>query len=137
MRKRNLIVLSLVLLFSLLALTGCMRQAKLQNPTNLPVYGATGKQLTEAQVKQAILAGAREKGWVAREMGPGLITATLAVRSHLAEVEIPYSANGYSILYVRSSNLDYDARNQTIHNQYNNWVDYLRRAIEARMAEMR
>jgi len=135
MRKQGFIILSLVLLLSVFCLSGCMRQAPLQNPSNLPVYGATGKSLSEAQVKQAILKGAREKGWVAREMGPGLIVASLAVRSHLAEVEIPYSGSSYSIIYKRSQNLDYKPQDNSIHNQYNNWVDYLRRAIDAQLAE--
>lgn len=114
-----------------------MRQANLQNPTGLPVRGATGQALEAAQVRQAILNGAKDKGWIARELSPGVITASLAVRNHLAEVEIPYSGTSYSIIYKSSSNLDYKASDQTIHNQYNNWVDYLRQAIDARLAEMK
>lgn len=136
MSKKNLI-LSALLILSLCLAAGCMRQSQLQNPTGLTVRGANGQTLAEAQVRQAILAGAKEKGWIAREMSPGLITASLAVRSHLAEVEIPYSGSSYSIIYKNSTNLDYNSKDQTIHNQYNNWVNYLRLAIDARLAEMK
>lgn len=135
--SKKVILLSAIMIMSLCLATGCMRQATLQNPTNIPVVGATGKSLSEAQVKQAILAGAKEKGWVARELTPGVISASLAIRSHLAEVEIPYSSTSYSIIYKNSSNLDYEAKDQTIHNQYNNWVNYLRQAIDGQMAELK
>lgn len=134
---KKLTLLSAILVLSLMLVPGCMRQASLLNPSNLPVVSATGQSLSEAQVKQAILAGAKDKGWIARELSPGVISASLAVRSHLAEVEIPYSGSSYSIRYKNSSNLDYKAGDQTIHNQYNNWVNYLRQAIDARLAEMK
>lgn len=134
---KKVALMSTLLIMSLLLTVGCMRQAALQNPRNLPVVGATGQSLGEAQVKQAILGAAKDKGWIARELSPGVITASLAVRNHLAEVEIPYSGSSYSIIYKDSSNLDYKASDQTIHNQYNNWVDYLRQAIDARLAEMK
>lgn len=134
---KKVFLLSAFMIMSLTLATGCMRQATLQNPTNLPVSSAIGQSLGEAQVKQAILAAAKEKGWVARELSPGVISASLAVRSHMAEVQIPYSGSNYSIIYKNSSNLDYKASDQTIHNQYNNWVNYLRQAIDARLAEMK
>lgn len=130
-------LLSALIIMSLMLAAGCMRQAALQNPTNLPVINASGQGLKEAQVKQAILAGAQDKGWIARELHPGVITASLSNRSHLAEVEIPYSGSNYSIIYKNSSNLNYRPGEQTIHNQYNNWVNYLRLAIDAHLAEMK
>ena len=133
---KTFLLLSLALSLTL-GLTACMRQAALQNPANLPVMSASGKALKPAQVRQAILDACREKGWIARELTPGVISASLAVRAHNAEVEIPYSGTNYSILYKHSSNLDYNAADRTIHNQYNNWVDYLRRSIDARIAEMK
>ena len=137
MPKKAYFLLSALTIMCLCLAVGCMRQAQLQNPKGIPVRSATGQSLSEAQVKQAIFAGAKDKGWVARELSPGLITASLAVRNHLAEVEIPYNGTSYSIIYKSSTNLDYKAKDQTIHNQYNNWVNYLRTAIDGRMAEMK
>ena len=134
---KKAVVLSALVVMCLCLTAGCMRQAQLQNPKGIPVKSAIGQSLTDAQVKQAIFAGAKQKGWVARELSPGLITASLAVRTHLAEVEIPYNGSSYSIIYKSSTNLDYKAKDQTIHNQYNNWVNYLRLAIDAQLAEMK
>ncbi|MDR2945541.1 MAG: hypothetical protein LBV79_02175 [Candidatus Adiutrix sp.] len=135
MSKKTVLMLLFVIL-SLSLSAGCMRQASLKNTSNLPVAGLNGQGLSASQVKAAILGGAQEKGWVARELTPGVITASLAVRAHKAEVEIPYSGSSSSIIYKSSTNLDYDAGDQTIHNQYNNWVDYLRQAIDGRLAAM-
>jgi hypothetical protein len=131
--KFGLPVLALMLA---LPLAGCLRQAQINNLVNLPVVGATGQDLTAAQVKGVILEACRKKEWVAREISPGLISATLMVRRHTAQVEIPYSATSYSINYKTSTNLNYNAKDHSIHNQYNNWVDYLRRDIELGLAKL-
>lgn len=132
--SKKCILLSVFLILSLALATGCMRQAALQNLSNLPVMGATGQDLNKAKVKQAIIEGAKSKGWIARELTPGVISASLAVRAHQAEVEIPYTGSSYSIVYKNSVNLDYSSKDQTIHNQYNNWVLYLREAIDVQLA---
>lgn len=137
MPKKVTIFMSTLVILSMVLAVGCMRQAKLESPSGLQVKGATGQALSSAQVKQAILAAAKEKGWVARELSPGMITASLAVRNHLAEIDIPYSGSTYSLLYKSSANLDYKPGDQTIHNQYNNWVNYLRLAIDGQLAEMK
>ncbi len=137
MSKKLVVLSSVLMIFSLLSATGCMRQAALQNPANLPVMGLSGQSLTAAQVREAIIKAARERGWVAHELQPGVISATLSVRSHVAEVEIPYDGQRYSINYKSSSNLDYNAGAQTIHNQYNNWVAYLRQSIDSQLATLR
>lgn len=134
---KKFVLLSAFMIMSLMLAAGCMRQAALQNPTNLPVINAYGQNLKEDQVRQAIIAGARDKGWVARELRPGVISASLSNRSHYAEVEIPYSGSSYSIIYKSSTNLKYRPSDQTIHNQYNNWVNYLRQAIDGHLAEMK
>ncbi|MDR1921817.1 MAG: hypothetical protein LBS31_08790 [Candidatus Adiutrix sp.] len=131
MSRAALLLVALVLT---LGLSAC-RQAPLRNLSNLPAANAYGATLKAEQVKAAILAGCKDKGWVARELRPGALTATLAVRRHMAEVEIPYSGSNYSIIYKSSSNLDYNPAKDSIHNQYNNWVEYLRQAINARLAE--
>jgi hypothetical protein len=133
---KKCIALSAVMIFSLLLAVGC-RQAALQNPANMPVLGMSGQSLEAAQVREAIIKAAKERGWVARELRPGLIDASLSVRNHVAEVEIPYDAKTYSINYKNSVNLDYDAEDKTIHNQYNNWVTYLRQSIDAQLSGMK
>ncbi|MDR1657001.1 MAG: hypothetical protein LBT47_05525 [Deltaproteobacteria bacterium] len=133
MLKKHLL-LSALLIVSVGLITGCFRQSAIVNLHDLPAVGSSGRNLSAASVKQAIIAGARTRGWVARELSPGVITATLAVRAHTAEVEIPYNSTSYSIVYKNSNNLKYQPSTQTIHSQYNTWIVYLHQAIESQLA---
>jgi hypothetical protein len=134
--SKKFFILSVFMILALAMASGCMRQAALQNLTAMPVMGLNGQSLSQAKVREAILAGVNARGWVARELTPGVITATLTVRAHRAEVDIPYDGKSYSIVYKSSSNLDYNAAEQTIHNQYNNWILYLKEDIDIRLAGM-
>jgi hypothetical protein len=66
-------------------------------------------------------------GWQTEVVRPGVIRATLNLRAHVAVVEITYNQEVFSIIYVDSSNLDYDG--SSIHKNYNGWVMNLERAI--------
>jgi hypothetical protein len=125
-----------LLVFLLLPLlAACVRQAQINNFVNLPVAGANSGPLAPDKVKSVILEACKNRGWVAREIAPGLISASLTARSHSAQIEIPYSGSSYSIIYKNSANLKYNAEKQTIHNQYNNWVIYLRQDIDVALAQ--
>jgi len=128
----------LVLVLSLaLPLAACrVRQANITNFVDLPVYGAKNNALAQAQVRKAILDACKKRNWVAREISPGLISATREVRGkHMARVEIPFSGTRYSIIYKDSSNLQYDASKNVINRNYNSWVNYLRQDIEMALAQ--
>jgi hypothetical protein len=78
---------------------------------------------TETDVANAIKQAALQLRWEVREDGPGQMTATLHLRSHVAVVSIHYDANSYEIRYADSTNLDHQG-NQ-IHRNYNKWVKNL------------
>jgi len=83
------------------------------------------------EVQQAIIAGCRYKGWTPLIERPGQIKATITVRGkHYAEIAISYTSAAYSIQYVSSNNLDYDAKKQEIHRNYNKWITLLSEAIQ-------
>jgi hypothetical protein len=50
----------------------------------------------------------------------------------MAQVDIPYNRQMYSIVYRDSNNLDYDGVN--IHSNYNSWIQNLSAAINARLS---
>ena len=50
------------------------------------------------------------------------MNGTLILRTHTAEIEIPYSAGGYSIAYKSSVNLQ---EGGNIHRNYNGWIQNL------------
>ncbi len=79
-------------------------------------------------VEKAIQEAARDRGWRAKTIKPGVIKAKLFARSHEVTVKIPFSKSSYSILYVDSKNMAYDGEN--IHKKYGKWVSILQRDID-------
>ena len=127
---RYLWLVSLALVLVLMA--GC-RTAPIKDVprTRVPVSGAS-----DTSVRNAIITAGAGLGWIIREKSPGLLVGTLHLRTHMAVVEIPYSATSYSIRYKDSSNLYYDATNRTIHSNYNGWISNLNRAILASLSTL-
>ncbi|WP_331649021.1 hypothetical protein [Piscinibacter sp.] len=115
-----------------LAQAGCMRCDPILNVSNAPVTSASGKALTDDQVKSAIIRAGAALGWQMKEAGPGKVTATLLIRKHTAEIEIPYSPTSYSITYKSSVNLD--EGDGQIHKNYNGWIQNLNRGINAQLS---
>ena len=102
------------------ALAGCSRTV--MNVHNAPAPAT----IQSAQmVEQAILLAGQDLGWQMAQKSSGLIWGTLVLRGHTAEVAIPYSIKGYSILYRGSEKLDYDASDNEISRYYNDWVKSL------------
>ena len=65
-------------------------------------------EMTMDQIERAIITGTR-RGWIMKRIGLGHIEAKLAVRSHLAIVDIYYDKSTFSIRYKESRNLNYKA----------------------------
>jgi hypothetical protein len=139
MSKKFFFQLWFLLLVFLLVfpLAACVRQSSLVNVYDAPVTWTGGSSPATAKVKNAILAACMSRGWEAREVRPGLISASLSARGkHTAVVEIPFSGTSYSIIYKDSVNLRYNAAKQTIHSQYNTWIHNLRHDINVRLAQL-
>jgi hypothetical protein len=114
------------------ALTACNTIAPIQNVESVAVSSAANKALTPAEVRGAIVRAGAGLGWIMKDAGPGMINGTLLLRTHTAEVQIPYSATSYGILYKSSINLQ--ESNGKIHRNYNGWVQNLNRGINAQLA---
>jgi len=92
---------------------------------------ADGSPRTLEEVRKGILLGCGTKGWTCADDGEQKIRATILVRGkHYVEVSIPYTQQAYSILYLSSRNMDYDAEKQTIHRKYAAWIGNLSAAIQ-------
>ena len=109
--------------------------ATVQNFSNQP-FPADVAKLSMAEIEETIIETASTREWVVQREGEGQLTATYAPRSHSAKVAISFNQKQYSIIYVDSSNLQYNGT--TIHRNYNRWVNNLRqdilRAVSARAA---
>lgn len=109
-----------------LLLVAC-RTAPILNVKDAPVNVPEGQAATLATVEQAIIRAGNGLGWQMKVEKPGLIVGTLYLRDHQAVVDIPYSTSSYSIVYRNSVNLDQNG--DSIHRNYNGWVQNLDKAI--------
>jgi len=125
------VVGTLLIGIAVTGLVGC-RIAPVMDVVDAPVIEpAVGQKLTADQVKLAIMRAGATLGWQIKEVQPFLLEGTLHLRTHMAQVNIPYSAERYSIVYKNSQNLQYDGTN--IHSNYNGWVQNLNKAIQVQM----
>ena len=120
MNRRSVLGAAPVLLATL-SLAACARPILNVERQNFATAGTF-----DQRAEQIRRAGAG-LGWQIDPVRPGLMRATLNLRSHVAITEIAYDQQGFSIRYVDSRNLGYDGTN--IHKNYNGWVMNLERAI--------
>ena len=113
-------------------MAGC-RTGGVYDVVDAQVMGPAGApKLSSEQVRNAITRAGQGLGWQIKELQPFLLEGTLTLRGHMARVNIPYSAERYSIVYKDSENLQYDGK--SIHSNYNGWVQNLDKAIKAQLA---
>lgn len=120
-----------ILLTVALAATACT-MAPIMNVEGAPVMTASGKSLSQSEVRSAILRAGAGLGWQMKDEGPNTIVGTLNLRTHTAVVEIPYSTKAYSVRY--RSSVDLDEADGQIHKNYNGWVQNLTRAINSNLS---
>jgi hypothetical protein len=120
--------LAAVLLLGVVAFS--CRTAPILNPHG--TLSSSG-QHTEADVAKAIKMAGLRYGWEMEETGPGLMTGTLHLRDHVAVVSIKYDTTSYEIDYKESQNLLHNAKRNTIHDNYNRWVNNLGEEIRVQL----
>jgi len=82
-------------------------------------------------VDRAIKEAGTRRGWIMETAEPGHIVALIRVRQHMAQVDIRFDRQRFSINYRNSENLHYNAARSTIHRSYNTWVTNLRNDIQS------
>jgi hypothetical protein len=112
-------------------LTAC-NTAPVLNVNDAAATNSTGKPLTHDQVRSAVVRAGAALGWQIKDEGPNKLVGTITLRKHVAVVDIPYTANSYSIKYRSSENLD--EKGGTIHKNYNGWIQNLTRGINAQLS---
>lgn len=126
MRLRSLAAVVAVALL----MVGC-RTAPIHTVKDAPVNPPQGQAASLARVEQAIVRAGNGLGWAMKVEKPGHIVGSLSLRTHTAVVDIPYTPTSYSILYKNSVNLDHSG--DTIHKNYNGWVQNLDQAIRRQL----
>ncbi len=103
-----------------------------QNVNNAPInVSSTNYDLSD--VTKAIQRAGTGLGWQMKSETPGHIVGRLYLRTHVAVVDITYTLDDYSINYKDSTNLKYNAGNNTIHKNYNGWIQNLTNAVNAQL----
>jgi hypothetical protein len=121
-----------VIIPSALALLLVACAQPIRNVDNAPI-NVSSPNYDLADVTKAIQRAGAGLGWQMKEATPGHIVGSLYLRSHVAVVDIVYTLDEYSINYKNSTNLDYNAGNNTIHKNYNGWIQNLTNAINAQL----
>jgi hypothetical protein len=110
---------------------GC-RTAPVKNVVDAPVSLHGGQSPSIAEVEKAIVTAGAGLGWRIKSQSPGNLVGTLALRDHIAVVDIKVNPETYSITYKDSTNLKYDGTD--IHSNYNGWVKNLENSINAHLS---
>jgi hypothetical protein len=115
-------------------LIGCS-PIPVQNVENAPI-NASSTNYDLSDVTNAIKRAGIGLGWQMKEQTPGHIIGTLHLRNHTAIVDITYTLDDYSINYKDSTNLKYNPSNNTIHKNYNGWIQNLTNAIDVQLVSL-
>lgn len=131
-KMKKLFKIGIMLTLLAFMFTGC-RTGALVNINDASFVPMDTQKLTMDNVGRSIIRAGATLGWQMKKVSDGEIVGTLYLRDHMAQVKIPYTTKSYSIVYQNSSNLKYDADNNTIHSNYNGWVKNLDRAIQIQL----
>jgi len=123
----------LLVAFAAAALVACTLQP-IHNVKGAAVETPGGRPASMADVEKAILRAGAALGWKMQPVRPGLINATLNLRSHTAVVDVAYNTRTYDITYKDSKELNYDGTN--IHRNYNGWIQNLDKGIRAQLLNL-
>ena len=84
---------------------------------------------TLENIEKAVIRAGLQLGWQIVTQGLGKAEGVLVLRTHRAVVDITYDTRSFSITYKDSVNLDYRPNDNTIHSNYNGWIQNLEKAI--------
>lgn len=134
MKSLSIVTLFFALFVFAIQPADASRDEPIKNPTGIPIsWNADGKPTLE-RIQRAIIAGCAQRGWACQAKEPGEIRAVLHLRQHMAEALIAFNTDSFSISYVNSTELRYDAAEKTIHRKYNQWIANLIIDINAAIA---
>jgi len=115
-----------VVALAALAVSACTTRP-IVNVSAEPVVSASGAAVTPEYVRDAILRAGTRLGWQMTPASTGLVNGRIALRNHVAVIDVTYTSGTYNIRYRDSTNLDY--RDGQIHKNYNVWMENLNNAI--------
>lgn len=116
-----------------LSFLGC-GAVQVYNVNNNPIVSGGTQKVSKIDVEKSIIRAGAGMGWVMKKVRDGEIQGTLTLRTHTAIVSIRYNQDEYSINYVDSMNLEYNSAANTIHKNYNGWIQNLNKSIQVQLS---
>jgi hypothetical protein len=131
------------------ALSACV--PSIVNIRDAPVK-ANGPNITDEDVKQAVIRAGQSLGWTMQNETPRRLVASQTVSDKTAVVAVDYNTKTYSINYRDSTNLGYEwgairdyggtitnpsTGQGLINKKYNEWVKKLDAAIQVEISQLR
>ncbi len=119
-------------LSSALLLVGCSTSA----PVTVASYSLSDAQNTsQTRVQKAIYTALKRRGWHLQSDNSRQIQARYNKQDrHIVDIQIDYSANSFIIHHLSSQGMNYDAKKNTIHRNYNRWIANLERDISSELS---
>jgi uncharacterized protein YcfL len=103
-----------------------------------PIYNVTQGLVptnqTTAMSGKLIAKALTSQHWKLLSNEPGKIIASIQVNSHTATINVQFDDKGYTIKYLKSKHLKYDAAKKIIHKTYNLWIGDLEGQIDFYLA---
>ena len=99
----------------------CRSLVPIYEVRDAPLLAKPGVTLEEASEEIRLAAG--QLGWVTEKESPGVLRATLHLRSHVAVVRIEHDTRVFSILPVETQGIRREGNR--IHPNYNGWIQNL------------
>jgi hypothetical protein len=117
-------------------LTGCFikRTEPLYNVQNNPITEEEIGTGIYSEVYRAIKEAGLSTNWKIRKIKEGEAQGKLSDKKHPATIKITYNNKFYSINYVKSKNFKYNSSENTIHKNYNKWVQRLENKINKNLS---
>jgi len=113
---------------------GAFRVAVIDDPWRIDFQDGA-KPVTRQDIEQVLKIVGATRGWKVANSSEGRMELTNVIRDHTMSVELTYSATGYGIRYLQSTNLLYQERGggtlRLIHGNYNGWIKDLVSGINA------
>lgn len=127
-------IVALLLAAAFVAFAGCGTTQPIYNVEKSPIILPPGKTVNMQQVTTAIMRAGAGLGWTMQPEGPGKISGRIALRQHMAVIDVTHDTKSYSITYRDSSNLE--AKDGMIHRNYNGWVQNLDKRIRSELTAL-
>ena len=127
----KIVLKSLAVSLVLFGLTACSGPA-IYTGGHAPV-SQIGNTPSLAQVDKAVKDSLIGRGWIPQKISNNSYTGLYKKRSLMAKIKVLFNTSTFTIKHLESTNLDYDASDQSIHPTYNKWIQKLEHDIRKRV----